>query len=56
LLRRILETLQDSSIVEKGDKDVRSRFWAKYDQVSKEEEDKFIERTNIDLQIVLLCV
>ncbi|KAG1904642.1 uncharacterized protein F5891DRAFT_1184060 [Suillus fuscotomentosus] len=55
LLRRILETLQDSSIAEKGDKDVRSRFWANYDQVSKEEEDKFIERTNIDLQIVLLC-
>lgn len=54
LLRQILETLQDSSIAEKGEKDVRSRFWATYDKVSKEHDGEFLERNNSDMDIVLI--
>ncbi|KAG2156678.1 uncharacterized protein EDB93DRAFT_926754 [Suillus bovinus] len=54
LLRQILETLQYSNIAEKGDKDVRSRFWATYDQVAKEHDGEFLERNNSDMDIVLI--
>ncbi|KAG2156677.1 uncharacterized protein EDB93DRAFT_926820 [Suillus bovinus] len=54
LLQQILETLQDSSIAEKGDKDERSRFWATYDQVVKEHDGEFLERNNSDMDIVLI--
>ncbi|KAG2158268.1 uncharacterized protein EDB93DRAFT_1046059, partial [Suillus bovinus] len=56
LLRQILETLQDSSIAEKGDKDERSRFWATYDQVVEEHDEEFLERSNSDMDILLIFV
>lgn len=55
-MRQILETLQDSSIAEKGEKDVRSRFWATYDKVAKEHDGEFLERNNSDMDIVLIFV
>jgi len=56
ILQEILKTLQDSNIAEKGDKDVRSRFWATYGQVAKEHDDEFLERNNSDMDIVLIFV
>ncbi|KAG1857549.1 hypothetical protein C8R48DRAFT_543337, partial [Suillus tomentosus] len=35
-------------------KDERSRFWATYDQVSKEHDGEFLERNNSDMDIVLI--
>ncbi|OAX42651.1 hypothetical protein K503DRAFT_316491, partial [Rhizopogon vinicolor AM-OR11-026] len=54
ILQDILKTLQDSSIAEKGEKDIRSRFWATYSRVSKEHDDEFLERSNSDMDIVLI--
>ncbi|OJA12317.1 hypothetical protein AZE42_13723, partial [Rhizopogon vesiculosus] len=54
ILQDILKTLQDSSVAEKEDNNVRSRFWANYSKVSKEHDDEFLERRNDDMDIVLL--
>ncbi|OAX42653.1 hypothetical protein K503DRAFT_668742, partial [Rhizopogon vinicolor AM-OR11-026] len=35
-------------------KDIRSRFWATYSKVSKEYDDEFLERSNSDMDIVLI--
>ncbi|OJA17401.1 putative protein 22 [Rhizopogon vesiculosus] len=54
ILQDILKTLQDSSITEKEDKDIQLRFWATYSKVSKEHDDEFLERSNSDMDIVLI--
>ncbi|OAX42649.1 hypothetical protein K503DRAFT_674234, partial [Rhizopogon vinicolor AM-OR11-026] len=35
-------------------KDIRSRFWATYSKASKEHDDEFLERSNSDMDIVLI--
>jgi hypothetical protein len=56
ILQDILKTLEDSTIAEKGEKDIRSRFWATYSKVATEHDDEFLERSHSDMDIVLIFV
>ncbi|KAG2118086.1 uncharacterized protein F5147DRAFT_256990 [Suillus discolor] len=54
ILQKILTTLEDSNITEKGNKDTYNRFWASYNQAATEYDGEFLERNSSDMDIVLL--
>ncbi|KAG1857565.1 hypothetical protein C8R48DRAFT_607294, partial [Suillus tomentosus] len=56
ILQKILTTLEDSNITEKGNKDTYNRFWASYNQAAIECDGEFLERNSSDMDIVLLSV
>ncbi|GBE86190.1 hypothetical protein SCP_0900680 [Sparassis crispa] len=54
ILRDILQTLKDSTIIEPSGRDVRSRFWASYQKLSTEYDNEFLERCRGDMDIILI--
>jgi hypothetical protein len=55
-MKKVLEVLQDSTIVSKSGKDNRSRFWRLYEQVAEEHDSDFLERYSKDMDSILLFV
>jgi len=55
-MKKVLEVLQDSTIVSKSGKDNRSRFWQLYGQVAEEHDNDFLERYSKDMDSILLFV
>jgi len=55
ILRDILKVLQDSTAAQK-DEDIWSSFWSTYDRVAEAYDNKFIARSNSDMDIVLIFV
>jgi hypothetical protein len=53
-MKKVLEVLQDSTIVSKSGKDNRSRFWRLYGQVAAEHDSDFLERYSEDMGSILL--
>ncbi|KAG2352841.1 hypothetical protein BDR07DRAFT_1288130, partial [Suillus spraguei] len=56
LLQQVLDTLRNSSIVEKGANDERSRFWKVYQKVASQHDNEFLEQYDGDMDIVLTFV
>ncbi|EGN94789.1 hypothetical protein SERLA73DRAFT_162860 [Serpula lacrymans var. lacrymans S7.3] len=56
ILLEILETLQQSTIVNRGGKDVRSRFWTTYRTEAAEYDGEFLDKYKSDMDIVLIFV
>ncbi|KAG1723780.1 uncharacterized protein EDB91DRAFT_1255516 [Suillus paluster] len=54
LLQQILNTLQNSNIVEKEANDERSRFWTVYQKVAAQHDNEFLEHYDGDMDIVLI--
>jgi hypothetical protein len=50
------QALQASTIAGKGQKDKLFKFWATYCEVAKEHDDRFLDLSNSDMDIVLIFV
>jgi hypothetical protein len=55
-MRKVLEVLQDSTIVSKSNKNNLSRFWQLYRQVAEEHDSDFLGRYSEDMGSILLFV
>jgi hypothetical protein len=55
-MKKVLQVLQDSTIVSRSGKDNRSRFWQLYGQVAAEHDSDFLERYSEDMGSILLFV
>ncbi|KAL6297936.1 hypothetical protein BKA93DRAFT_692442, partial [Sparassis latifolia] len=56
ILRDILQTLKDSTIIEPSGRDVRLRFWVSYQKLSTEYDNEFLECYSGDMDIILIFV
>ncbi|KAG1836527.1 hypothetical protein F4604DRAFT_1602551 [Suillus subluteus] len=53
-MNKVLEVLQNSSIVSKSGKDNRSRFWEFHAQAAEEHDNDFLDRYSKDMGSILL--
>jgi len=56
IMQQVLNTLQNSNVIEKGMSDDRSRFWTVYQKVAEEHDNEFFELHDNTMDIVLLFV